>query len=60
MTSSCACTATALARGEDTQGILRLAAACSTANALEEESDFVHPDIVRALLPQIEIVPMAD
>ena len=50
--------ATALARGEDTQSILRLAAACGTANALEAESGFVRPDAVRALLPQIEITPI--
>lgn len=50
--------ATALARGEDTQSILRLAAACGTANALEAESGFLRPDAVRALLPQIEITPI--
>ena len=50
--------ATALARGDDTQSILRLAAACGTANALEAESGFVRPDVVRALLPQSEITPI--
>ena len=50
--------AAALARGEDTQAILRLAAACGTANALEEESGYVRPETVRALLPQIEITAM--
>ena len=35
--------------------LLRLAAACGTANAMEEESGFVRKDTVKTLLPQITV-----
>jgi len=35
--------------------LLRLAAACGTANAMEEESGFVRRETVEALLPQITV-----
>ena len=47
--------ATALAMGRSPQEALRLAAACGTANAMEEESGFVRREVVEELLPQIEI-----
>ncbi len=47
--------ATALAQGKSPQEALRLAAACGTANAMEEESGFVRREVVEELLPQIEI-----
>ena len=47
--------ATALAQGKSPQEALRLAAACGTANAMEEESGFVRREGVEELLPQIEI-----
>ena len=51
--------ATARVRGYGLEDLLRLAAACGTANAMEAESGFVRPETVRALLPQIEIAPLA-
>ena len=47
--------ATAIAMGKSPQEALRLAAACGTANAMEEESGFVRREVVEELLPQIEI-----
>ena len=47
--------ATAIAQGKSPQEALRLAAACGTANAMEEESGFVRREVVEELLPQIEI-----
>ena len=47
--------ATAVAAGKSPKEALRLAAACGTANAVEEESGFVRKEVVEDLLPQIEI-----
>ena len=51
--------AAALAGGKSPEEALRLAAACGTANAMEEESGTVAPETVQALLPEISIVQVS-
>ena len=51
--------AAALASGKSPQEALRLAAACGTANAMEEESGSVTPETVQALLPKIAITKVS-
>lgn len=51
--------AAALASGKSPQEALRLAAACGTANAMEEESGNVTPETVQALLPKIAITQVS-
>ena len=51
--------AAALASGKSPQEALRLAAACGTANAMEEESGSVTPETVQALLPKIAITQVS-
>lgn len=47
--------AAGLVRGLSIEEILKLAAACGTANALEAESGFVDRAVVQALIPQIQV-----
>ncbi len=47
--------AVGLARNLSIEEVLRLGAACGTANAMEEESGFVRRGVVEELLPQIHI-----
>ena len=50
--------AVALAEKKGIEDALRLAAACGTANALEEESGFVRPATVRELQQQIRVAKL--
>lgn len=47
--------AAGLARHLPVEEVLRLGAACGTANAMEEESGFVRRETVESLLPQIRV-----
>ena len=47
--------AVGLARNLPIEDVLRLGAACGTANAMEEESGFVRREVVEDLLPRIQI-----
>lgn len=47
--------AAGLARHLSVEEVLRLGAACGTANAMEEESGFVRRETVESLLPRIRV-----
>jgi tagatose 6-phosphate kinase len=45
--------AVGLARGLDLEGVVRLGVACGTANALSDETGWVRPDDIDAVLPRV-------